>query len=124
MNTAVNSENTSKNVLRGDKYSNFVKKVPIDKERYNGDIFEKIVGNTVIGKYVDVLEDVGRYQQNLYIIDSDRLDEKFDKLFGCKSLDRQMSEVNIGDIIEIEYLGKKITNQKEYHEYKVSRVYF
>ena len=114
MNTAVNSENTSRNVLRGDKYSNFVKKVPIDKERYNGDIFEKIVGNTVIGKYVDVLEDVGRYQQNLYIIDSDRLDEKFDKLFGCKSLDRQMSEVNIGDIIEIEYLGKKITNQKEY----------
>ncbi len=119
-----NTSNSETNVLRGDKYLNFIKKVPIDKDRYVGDIFKKVVGNKVIGKYVDVLEDVGRYQQKMYIIDSDRLDEKYDKIFGCKSLDRQMSEILIGDIIEIEYLGKKVTSQKEYHEYKVSRLYY
>ena len=82
------------NVIRGTKYTNYVRKIPIDKPKYDGDIFEKIPHNKVIGKYIDVLENVGRYNQNMYIIDSDRTDGLFDKIFGYASLDRQMKEVN------------------------------
>lgn len=112
------------NVIRGTKYTNYVRKIPIDKPKYDGDIFEKIPHNKVIGKYIDVLENVGRYNQNMYIIDSDRTDGLFDKIFGYASLDRQMKEVNIGDIIEIEYIGLNNRNLKEYHEFKVSKVYY
>lgn len=112
------------NINRGNKYTNYSKKIPIDKPKYDGDIFEKIPHNKVIGKFVDVLENVGRYNQNMYIIDSDRTDGLFDKVFGYTSLDRQMKEVNIDDIIEIEYIGLKKNGIKEYHEFKVSKLYY
>lgn len=109
-------------VLRGDKYSNYTKLDPIDKPKYDGDIFEKVKGNKIIGKYVDKLSDVGKYHQDLYIFDTDRLDKKFDKIFSCVSMDRQMEKVNIGDIVEVEYLN--YNENGNYHEFKISKVYF
>ena len=108
-------------VKRGNKYDKYTNKIPVDKGRYSGEIFEKRIGNKVKGKLIDVLDNVGRYGYKLYIIDGDRLDGKHDKIFGCKSLDRQMKNILIGDIIEVEYLGKKVTQFKQYHEFEVSK---
>ena len=111
--------NKHNNVLRGNKYTNYTKKESVDDE---DDVFEKIPGNIIRGTYLEKLENVGMYNYNLYIIDSDRLDNKHDKIFGCKSLDRQMKEVNIGDKLEIEYV--EYNDKKNYHVYKVSKLYF
>lgn len=118
----INQNNQNNQVLRGNKYGNYIRKEPVDSISYNGDIFEKVSGNKVIGEYVDKVENVGKYGYDMYIIDSDRLDKKYDKIFSCKSLDRQMKEVSIGDIIEVEYV--EYNEKKNYHVYKVSKVYY
>ncbi len=104
------------------RYSNYTKKIPVDENYYDDILFEKIPGNKIVGKYIDLSENVGRYHQNLYHIDSDRPDNKITKIFGYASLDRQMKEVNIGDVLEIEYV--KFHIDKNYHEFKVSKLYY
>lgn len=96
------------------------KKIAVDELYYNENIFEKITGNKVTGKYIDVKEDVGKYHQNLYFIESLDSDKKITKLFGYSSLDRQMKLVNIGEIVEVEYI--RYNSNKNYHEYKVSKL--
>lgn len=105
-------------IKRGNKYSTYTERTSIDKEYYEGDIWNAKEGEKLIGKYIDVLHDVGKYKQNMYIIDTDRIDKKYDKIFGCTTLDRQMKEVHINDILEIKYEGQK--GNKNYHEFKVS----
>lgn len=121
MNTVTTDKNVNE-VLRGTKYNNYSKKIPVDKPIYDGEIFERIEGNSFIGKYVDKLENVGKYGSSIYIFESDRLDGKFDKVFSCAVLDRQMKEVDIGEIVEIKYIG--YDESKNYHEYKVSRIIY
>lgn len=104
------------------RYSNYTKKIPVDENYYDDIIFEKIPDNTIVGKYIDFSENVGRYHQNLYHIDTDRNDKKITKVFGYASLDRQMKEVNIGDILEIKYV--RYNTDKNYHEFKVSKLYY
>lgn len=122
MNKTKISDKYMNEVLRGSKYRNYIKKEPIDKPNYDGDIFEKIEGNKIQGKYVDKIEHIGKYGSSMYIFDTDRLDKKFDKIYSCAVLDRQMKAVNIGDILEVEYIG--FDASKNYHEYKVSRLFY
>ena len=90
-------------------------KIPVDEEN----IFEKIPENKVTGKYIDFKENVGKYHQNLYFIESLE-DQKITKLFGYKSLDRQMKLLNLNDLVEIEYI--RFNSDRNYHEYKVSKL--
>ena len=106
--------------LRGSKYAEYTNKEPVDRKYYDGEIWNPSVNGKIVGKYIDCLENVGRYKQKMYIIDSDRLDNKFDKIFGCTSLDRQMKKIEKSTVIEIEYLGKN--DAKNYHEYRISRL--
>lgn len=114
----------NQNILRGNKFEEYTIEDPVDSEFYSGEIWNPSENdNKLTGKFIDVLEDVGRYQQKMYILDTDRLDGKYDKVFGYTSLDRQMKEITIGTVIKIEYLGKKTgKNQNIYNEYKVSRL--
>lgn len=110
-------------VLRGNKFNEYILKEPIDATFYDGEIWNPSINESIVGEYIAVLTDVGRYNQNMYIIDTDRLDGKYDKLFGYASLDRQMKEIKPHTIIEIKYTGyiqKQGTNG--YHEYKVSKL--
>ena len=72
--------------------------------------------------YVDKFDEVGKYKKPMYIIDSDRLDGNYDKVFGCKALSRQMEEIEIGTIIEIKYYGKIDGKENTYHKYQVNRL--
>lgn len=111
---------TNQTVLRGNKFNEYTIKEPIDQEYYDGEIWNPVPNESLVGIYVDCLSDVGKFNQRMYIIDGDRLDEKYDKIFGCTSLDRQMKEIEKGTIIEIKYIGKN--QEKGYHEYKISRL--
>lgn len=108
-------------ILRGNKYNEYTVKEPVNKPYYDGDIWNPLAGEILRGKYIDCLENAGQFKQNLYIIDSDRLDGRYDKVFGYTALDRQMSNIEKGTDIEIAYHGKNI--EKNYHEYEVSRIY-
>lgn len=112
-----------KTIFRGNKYSNYTKKKPIDKPSYEGDIMEKIEGNKIIGKYIDKISNAGIYGDDLYIFDTDRIDRKYDKIYSCTVLDRQMKECKIGDILEIEYVKHHHDKFKDYHVYKVSKCF-
>lgn len=94
-------------------------KIAVDELYSNDNIFEKIPNNKVTGKYIDIKEDVGKYHQNLYFIESLDADKKITKLFGYSSLDRQMKLLKLDDIIEVEYI--RYNSTKNYHEYKVSK---
>jgi len=107
-------------ILRGDKFKEYTMKQPVDTPYYDGDIWSPRVGETIIGEYITCLDSMGRYNQKLYVIDTDRLDERYDKIFGCATLDRQMSKIDPNTVIEIMYLGKN--NERNYHEYKVSKL--
>lgn len=119
MNIADNSP-VNQSVLRGSKYNEYTVKDPVDQSYYDGEIWNPKPNETLVGMYVDCLSDVGRFNQRMYIIDSDRLDGMYDKIFGCTSLDRQMKEIEPSSVIEILYIGKN--QEKNYHEYKVSRL--
>lgn len=108
-------------VLRGDKYNEYTIKEPVNKPYYDGDIWNPITGETLKGKYIDYLENAGKFNKKLYVIESDRLDGKYDKIFGCASLDNQMEKIEKGTDIEIAYHGKN--QEKNYHDYEVSRIY-
>lgn len=118
MNETLDAVNQS--VLRGNKFNEYTMKEPIDQEYYDGEIWNPKPNETLVGRYIDVLSDVGKYNQRMYIIDTDRLDKKYDKLFGCTSLDRQMKEIEPSTVIEIRYVGKN--QEKGYHEYQISRL--
>lgn len=62
-------------------------------------------GDSVCGILVDILHDMGRYNNNLYKIKSD--DDEFIAVWGSKDLDSKMKklEVGIGMRIEIIYNG-------------------
>lgn len=107
-------------VLRGNKYNDYTIKEPIDQEYYDGEVWNPEPNETLIGMYVDAISNVGQYKQMMYIIDSDRVDGLFDKIFGCTSLDRQMKEIEPNTVVEIKYLGKN--QEKNYHEYRISRL--
>ena len=107
-------------ILRGNKFKEYTIKEPVDKPYYDGDIWNPIAGEILIGEYIDCQENAGKYNQKLYIIDTDRIDGRCDKIFGCATLDRQMSKIEKGTVIEIHYIGKNI--EQNYHEYKISKL--
>ena len=107
-------------ILRGDKFKEYTMKQPVDTPYYDGDIWNPNIGEKIIGEYITCLNSMGKYNQKLYVIDTDRLDERYDKIFGCATLDRQMSKIHPNTVIEIRYLGKN--NERNYHEYKVSKL--
>lgn len=120
MNQAVSDAPVNQAVLRGTKFAEYTVKEPVDQEFYDGEIWNPKPNESLVGIYVDALTDVGKYNQIMYVIDGDRLDGMYDKIFGCKSLDRQMAEIDKGTVIEIKYIGKN--QEKNYHEYRISRL--
>ena len=120
MNQAVADAPVNQAVLRGTKFAEYTVKDPVDQEFYDGEIWNPKPNESLVGIYVDALTDVGKYNQIMYVIDGDRLDGMYDKIFGCKSLDRQMAEIDKGTVIEIKYIGKN--QEKNYHEYRISRL--
>ena len=114
-----NYEDVCQNVLRGDKYSGYVIKESIVGEPlWDNTKFEKVSGNTVLGELVDIQRKKGDYGwYSIYYIDSDRLDKKHDKVYGCKSLDEKMQFVTIGDVVEIRYNG---CDENGKHDYSVN----
>lgn len=114
------TESINQTVLRGNKFNEYIIKEPVDREYYDGEIWNPVPNESLVGSYVDCISGVGKFNQNMYVIDSDRIDGKFDKIFGCTSLDRQMKEIGKGSIIEINYVGKN--QEKGYHEYQISRL--
>lgn len=120
MNQAVADAPVNQAVLRGTKFAEYTVKEPVDQEFYDGEIWNPKPNESLVGIYVDALTDVGKYNQIMYVIDGDRLDGMYDKIFGCKSPDRQMAEIDKGTVIEIKYIGKN--QEKNYHEYRISRL--
>lgn len=120
MNQVVADAPVNQTVLRGTKFNEYTIKEPVDQEFYDGEIWNPKPNESLVGIYVDALSDVGKYNQIMYVIDGDRLDGMYDKIFGCTSLDRQMAEIDKGTVIEIKYIGKN--QEKNYHEYRISRL--
>jgi len=114
------SKPDNQKVLRGNKFDEYTVKEPVDQEYYSGEIWNPIPNERLIGRYIDSLSNVGKFNQTMYIIDGNRLDGMYDKIFGCTSLDRQMKEIAANEVIEIKYIGKN--HEKGYHEYQVSRL--
>ena len=107
-------------VERGNKYKDYTLKQSVRKQ-YSGDLMELVAGNSLVGEFVDIVPvDHGR----LYIFDTDRKDGNFDKIFGCKTLDQQMDQIQIGTVVEISYNGEKksIKNNRKYHDFSVYRL--
>jgi len=116
----IQTKPSNQTVLRGNKFNEYNVKEPVDQEYYSGEIWNPEPNSILIGRYIDSLSNVGKFDQTMYIIDGDRLDGMYDKIFGCTSLDRQMKEIVPNEVIEIKYIGKN--HEKGYHEYQVSRL--
>lgn len=118
----IGNKQVNQTVLRGSKFKDYTVKESIDRPYYDGEIWNPNPNESLVGMYVDCLENTGKYNQSMYIIDTDRLDGKYDKIFGSTTLDRQMKKVNKSEIIEVTYLGKTEGYINSYHEYKVTRL--
>lgn len=73
-------------------------------------------GEFIEGTYVDVEEEVGAYNSNLYSFEDG---DKTIKVWGSKVLDGLMKKVSIGNKIMIKYMGIKKGKKQRYKDYKV-----
>ena len=107
-------------VERGNKFEEYTIREPVGTEYYDGEIWHpNAVGNKLKGRYIDCLEHMGRYDKKMYVIDGDRMDGLYDKVFGCSRLDQLMDDVEPSSVIEIEYKGMKEGKNGKYHDYKI-----
>jgi len=72
--------------------------------------------DTIEGKYAGKRSGVGKYQKNVYQIETK--DGVYD-VWGSTVLDRKMGEVEIGQLVKIIYAGKAKGKGGEYHDYSV-----
>ncbi len=119
-------ESDNKAVKRGNKFDEYTVVESIDPEYYDGEIWKPEnpdVEKILIGKYIDCMENVGQYNRKMYVIDGDRLDGVYDKVYGCTSLNRQMEKVEPDSVISIEYCGMKTGKMNQYKDFKVRKLY-
>ena len=70
-------------------------------------------GDTIVGKYISLEEEVGKYASNVYTIEDG--DGKQWSVWGNVVLDDGISEAEFGDTVGIRYLGMV----KRYRNYSV-----
>ena len=78
------------------------------------DTWRPEAGDTIVGKYVSMEEEVGKYSQNVYVLEDTETGAKT-SVFGNVVMDDKMAEAEFGDTVGIKYIGK----QKNYHNYNV-----
>lgn len=90
-----------------------------------GVIYKKIGGlwnpeenDELVGRVIDIREDVGDYKSTAYIIETDK---SVVQVFGSEVLDDKigMIEPARNKVIKIIYKGKKKGNKAEYKDYDV-----
>lgn len=64
------------------------------------------VGDLIKGVYVDMLENVGRFESTLYKIQDDSKNKIY-CIWGKVQLDSIMKSAHIGDIIQLQYVGNQ-----------------
>lgn len=79
-----------------------------NKSQFN-DSWDFENNKTLIGHYIEHKENVGKNHQHLYIVLCEG--QKYD-IWGCKTLNDGMSDVNVGDDVMIIYKG--INNNPKY----------
>lgn len=73
----------------------------------------------IVGTYKGAKTGLGANQSTLYVIEL--LDGEKIGVWSTSVLDNKMSDVNIGDLVKITYLGKALNDKtkREYHDFKV-----
>jgi hypothetical protein len=72
--------------------------------------------DTIEGKYVGVRHGIGKYKKNVYQIET--TDDTYD-VWGSTVLDRKMAEVEIGQRVQIKFLGEAKGKNGSYNDYSV-----
>lgn len=90
--------------------------------KYEGDIIDLKVGESLKGVFIEKLTNVGKYKQNMYIFDTGRDDGKFDKIFGRTKLDTLMKDVKPGEPVEIIFTGLRYGENGVYKNFEVYRL--
>ena len=70
--------------------------------------YPEIVGEELIGTYLYKKECMGKYSQNIYILEEEKTD-KIRSVFGCAVLDKLFDYVEEGEYIKITFEGRKTT---------------
>lgn len=75
-------------------------------------------GDSIEGRYVAKKENVGTNNSNIYYLD---VDGERVGVWGSTVLDTKFSQIAIGKMVAIEYLGKKQFEKggRSYHDFKV-----
>lgn len=75
-------------------------------------------GDTIIGEYIELKENVGMDNYTIYMLRD--TNEQEVAVFGKTALNSQMKKVEIGDIIKITYEGEKKSQRgRRYKDFKV-----
>ena len=83
--------------------------------------YPEIVGEEIIGTYLYKKECMGKYSQNIYLLEEEKTD-KIRSVFGCAVLDKLFDYVEEGEYIKITFEGRKTTgNGNEFKDFKVQR---
>lgn len=76
------------------------------------------IGDQVLGKYVDVIENQGENQDtNIYVLE--REDGTRVRVWGSAVISKEMKDIPIGANVGIKYLGKRKGAKFEYNLFKV-----
>jgi len=90
----------------------------VNKTQNNNTWTPREKGDTIIGEYVELKENVGMDNYTIYVL-RDTNDEEV-SVFGKTALNSQMKKVEIGDIIKITYEGEKRSQRgRTYKDFKV-----
>ncbi|RAP51687.1 MAG: hypothetical protein BZ138_04580 [Methanosphaera sp. rholeuAM270] len=73
-------------------------------------------GEKLEGTLVEKLENIGKYESNLYKI---KVDDKIMKVWGKKQLDTLMELTSVGDKIIITYVGLEDVNDFQMKKYEL-----
>jgi hypothetical protein len=76
-------------------------------------------GDIIQGQYVGVETGVGVNKSNLYSLKEENKDEPT-KVWGSKVLDAKFAEIEVGNMVQIEYLGREKGDKPQpYKNYRV-----